>query len=94
MRNARNSSLLAWAALLALATPAGAAPETPAEDCGQAPAQRKTSCYEKALEKVLAKQGTEAALSALERYTKDDPLALREAHPLVPHIGRRSFAFY
>ncbi|MGI8425674.1 MAG: hypothetical protein ACR2M4_03565 [Actinomycetota bacterium] len=42
-------------------------PATPAEDCGQAPAQRKTSCYEKALDKLLAGQGTEAALDRCHR---------------------------
>jgi len=49
-----------------LATPKGL-PATPAEDCGQAPAQRKTSCYEKALDKLLAGQGTEAALDRCHR---------------------------
>lgn len=32
------------------------------EDCRKAPAQHKTSCYEKALDKVLAEQGSEATL--------------------------------
>ena len=94
MRNARNLSLLALAGLIALASTAAAAPAAPAEECGKAPPEGKASCYEKALDGVLADKGTEAALSALERYTKDDPVALREAHPLVHHIGRRSFAFY
>ena len=83
---------LAWCFAL-LATPKGL-PAAPAEECGKAPPEGKATCYEKALDKVLAEQGTEAALTALERYTKDDPVALREAHPLVHHIGRRSFAFY
>ena len=43
---------------------------------------------------MLAEKSTEAALTTLERYTKDDPVALHEAHPFVHHIGRRSFAFY
>ena len=94
MRNARSFGILALAGLIALTSTAAAAPAAPAEECGKAPSEGKASCYEKALDKVLAEQGTEAALSALERYTKDDPVALREAHPLVHHIGRRSFAFY
>jgi hypothetical protein len=80
---------LAWCFAL-LATPKGL-PAAPAEECGKAPPEGKASCYEKALDAVLAEKGTEAALTALERYTKDDPVALREAHPLVHHIGRRSF---
>ncbi|MGH8573784.1 MAG: hypothetical protein ACREX8_14600, partial [Gammaproteobacteria bacterium] len=83
---------LAWCFAL-LATPKGL-PAAPAVACGKTPPEGKAICYEKALDAVLAEKGTEAALSALERYTKDDPVALREAHPLVHHIGRRSFAFY
>jgi hypothetical protein len=79
---------LAWCFAL-VATPRGL-PAAPAEDCGKTAPEGRASCYEKTLDKVLA----EATLYALERYTKDDPVALREAHPLVHHIGRRSFAFY
>ena len=94
MRCAEIPHLVAFAWCFALlATPKGL-PAAPAEECGKAPSEGKASCYEKALDKVLAEQGTEAALSALERYTKNDPVALREAHPLVEHIGRPSFAFY
>ncbi len=56
---------LAWCFAL-LATPKGL-PAAPAEDCGQAPSQRRTSCYEKALDKVLAEQGTEAARDRCHR---------------------------
>jgi hypothetical protein len=67
----------AWCFAL-LATPKGL-PAAPAEQCGKAPPEGKASCYEKALDAVLAEKGTEAALAALERYTKDDSVALREA---------------
>ena len=67
---------LAWCFAL-LATPKGL-PAAPAEECGKAPPEGKASCYEKALDAVLAEKGTEAALTALERYTKDDPVTWSE----------------
>lgn len=54
----------------------------------------KMRCYQGHLETVLQLEGTERALTELEQITAQDPEALREAHPLVHHIGQRSFVRY
>ena len=64
------------------------------EFCRTQPFEAKMQCYQTQLETVLQAQGTEAALTALEQITAQDPEALREAHPLVHHVGQRSFTRY
>lgn len=94
MRHLQNINLLALAGLFAaISTSAETAAAGP-QGCGKEPPAWKISCYEKQLEDLLIREGTEAALAALEAYAKDDSVALHEAHPLVHHIGRRSFAHY
>ncbi|WHZ16660.1 MAG: hypothetical protein OJF52_003510 [Nitrospira sp.] len=66
----------------------------PPEACRTQPFETKMRCYQGHLETVLQVEGTEQALTVLEQITAQDPEALREAHPLVHHIGRRSFARY
>jgi hypothetical protein len=67
---------------------------TAPEACRIQPFEAKMRCYQTHLETVLQMEGTEQALTALERITAQDPEALREAHPLVHHIGQRSFVRY
>ncbi len=62
--------------------------------CRQQASQHVLHCYEAGLEAIIKTEGTERALAALERLTQEDPLALSEAHPLVHHIGKRSFVHY
>ena len=64
------------------------------EACRVQPSEAKMQCYQAHLETVLQAEGTEQALTALEQITAQDPEALREAHPLVHHVGQRSFARY
>ncbi|HMX93602.1 MAG TPA: hypothetical protein PLY42_19695, partial [Nitrospira sp.] len=64
------------------------------ELCRAQPYEAKMECYQQHLEKVLLAEGTEGALTALEQITTQDPEALREAHPLVHHIGQQSFTRY
>jgi hypothetical protein len=56
--------------------------------------QQKIQCYRDYLQTVLDSQGTEQALTALEGITAQDGEAMREAHPLVHHIGQQSFTKY
>ncbi len=79
---------LLWAGGLQAGEPA------PPETCRTQPFEAKMECYQQHLEGVLQAEGTEPALTALEQITAQDPEALREAHPLVHHIGQRSFARY
>jgi hypothetical protein len=62
--------------------------------CTQAQVEDKLRCFQDRLEAVIKTEGTEQALSLLEALTKQDADAEREAHPLVHHIGQRSFAYY
>ena len=71
-----------------------AAGPTVPEDCRALPFDEKMHCYQQRLESVLQTQGTEQALTALEEITAQDPEALREAHPLVHHVGQQSFTRY
>lgn len=66
----------------------------PPETCRTQSFEAKIRCYQMHLETVLQLEGTEQALTVLEQITSQDPDALREAHPLVHHIGQRSFARY
>lgn len=66
----------------------------PAEACRALPFEAKMPCYQTYLETVLTAEGTEQALTALEQVTAQDPEALREAHPLVHHVGQQSFLRY
>jgi hypothetical protein len=74
----------------------GGASEAAGEDpvCNQAQVEAKLRCFQDRLEVVINTEGTEQALSLLETLTMQDADAEREAHPLVHHIGRRSFAHY
>lgn len=62
--------------------------------CRTQPFEAKMQCYQTHLETVLLAEGTEQALTALEQITAQDPEAMREAHPLVHHVGQRSFTRY
>ena len=62
--------------------------------CSQSLVEEKMQCFQERLEAAIKSEGTEHALSLLELWTKQDPDAEREAHPLVHHIGQRSFAHY
>ena len=62
--------------------------------CQAQPFDAKMQCYQRHLETVLQAEGTEQTLTVLEQITVQDPEALREAHPLVHHVGQRSFARY
>lgn len=53
----------------------------------------KRACYQKGLEKILRKHGTEQALTTLEKLTNQDPDVLRNAHPYTHHLGWASFAY-
>ena len=64
------------------------------EACRAQPFDAKMQCYQRHLETVLQAEGTEQTLTVLEQITVQDPEALREAHPLVHHVGQRSFARY
>ncbi|MBX3344226.1 MAG: hypothetical protein R3B11_00055 [Nitrospira sp.] len=79
---------MVWVGVLQAGEPA------PPETCRPQPFEAKMECYQQHLETVLRSEGTESALTALEQITTQDPEALREAHPLVHHIGQRSFAHY
>ena len=71
-----------------------AAEPSPPENCRALALDERMPCYQQQLESVLQIEGTEQALTALEQITAQDPDALREAHPLVHHIGQQSFARY
>lgn len=71
-----------------------AAEPTPPDNCRALLLDKKMRCYQLQLETVLQTEGTEQALTALEQITAQDPEALREAHPLVHHVGQQSFARY
>jgi hypothetical protein len=62
--------------------------------CGRLSVEQKLRCYQERLEAAIQSEGTEQALSLLEALTKQDADAEREAHPLVHHIGQRSFVHY
>jgi hypothetical protein len=62
--------------------------------CNQSSVEEKMRCFQERLELAIKDEGTEQALSLLELWTKQDPDAEREAHPLVHHIGRQSFVHY
>jgi hypothetical protein len=62
--------------------------------CNQSSVEEKMRCFQERLEHAIKDEGTEQALSLLELWTKQDPDAEREAHPLVHHIGRQSFVHY
>jgi hypothetical protein len=64
------------------------------EECREKTSEDKTLCYRQRLEDVLKTQGTEQALTTLERLAEQDPDVLREAHPYAHHLGRISFAHY
>ena len=64
------------------------------EMCAGLMSDEKMRCYRQQLESVLQMEGTEQALTALEQITGQDPEALREAHPLVHHVGQQSFVRY
>ena len=68
--------------------------EVQAGMCREVPADSKMACFQERLEAVVKAEGTEQALTVLQVLTKEDPDAEREAHPLVHHIGQRSFAHY
>ena len=68
--------------------------EVQAGMCREVPADTKMACFQERLEAVVKAEGTEQALTLLQVLTKEDPDAEREAHPLVHHIGQRSFAHY
>ena len=72
----------------------GAAEPSQSETCLFMPSDEKMRCYRQQLESVLQTEGTEQALTALEQITAQDPEALREAHPLVHHVGQQSFVRY
>ncbi len=82
--------------LLVLAGAGGIQAEEAAgpEACRAHAFMEKMACYRAYLETVLNTQGTDQALTALEQITAQDGEALREAHPLVHHIGQRSFHKY
>ncbi len=86
---------LAVFCLLAVWTgPAWAGEDGDLAACRRQPPEHTVHCYEARLDSIVKSQGTEEALLALERLTKEDPAVLAEAHPLVHHIGKRSFAHY
>lgn len=62
--------------------------------CSLSSVDEKMRCFHERLEAAIKSEGTEHALSLLELWTKQDPDVEREAHPLVHHIGRQSFAHY
>jgi len=64
------------------------------EMCAGLMSDEKMRCYRQQLESVLQTEGTEQALTALKQITGQDPEALREAHPLVHHVGQQSFVRY
>ena len=72
----------------------GAAEPSQPETCLFMPSDEKMRCYRQQLESVLQTEGTEQALATLEQITAQDPEALREAHPLVHHVGQQSFVRY
>lgn len=85
--------LLVFAAcLVAPVTQAQAAGGLP--DCHQTLLNEKVACIEAALTRIIETEGTEASLNVLEALTKDDREVLGESHPLVHHIGKRTFARY
>lgn len=94
MRHLQTINLLALAGLLVAISTGVETAAGGSQGCGKEPPARKISCYEKKLETLLVREGTEAALTALEGFAKAEPMALREAHPLAHHIGRRSVAHY
>ena len=64
------------------------------ETCRLPLIEAKMSCFQQQLEDALKTGGTEQALSLLETFAREDSDALRETHPLVHHLGQRSFAHY
>lgn len=64
------------------------------ETCRLPLIEAKMSCFQQQLEDTLKTGGTEQALSLLETFAREDSDALRETHPLVHHLGQRSFAHY
>lgn len=79
-----------WGGLWSAAFAAGESPAV----CDQTVVEEKMRCFQERLEAVIKTDGTEQALSLLEVLTKQDADAEREAHPLVHHVGQRSFAHY
>jgi hypothetical protein len=64
------------------------------ETCRLPVVEAKMSCFQQQLDEALKTGGTEQALSLLETLATEDSDALRETHPLVHHLGQRSFAHY
>ncbi len=64
------------------------------ESCRLPVLEAKMSCFQQQLEEALKTGGTEQALSLLEMFAREDSDALRETHPLVHHLGQRSFVHY
>ncbi|MET0514594.1 MAG: hypothetical protein ABW047_04610 [Nitrospiraceae bacterium] len=64
------------------------------ESCRLPVVEAKMSCFQQQLEEALKTGGTEQALSLLEMFAREDSDALRETHPLVHHLGQRSFVHY
>lgn len=88
-----------WAYLVIFLTCVGPAQSVAADEqglsvCRTRRAAEKVPCIETGLDQLIRTAGTETALTALEVLAKDDPDVLRESHPLVHHVGKRSFAHY
>ncbi|MGZ8394638.1 MAG: hypothetical protein ACXWWJ_07700, partial [Nitrospira sp.] len=85
--------LVMWLGIFCVGGIQAEEPASP-EVCRALSFEAKMPCYQRHLETVLETEGTEQALTALEQIAAQDPEALREAHPLVHHIGQRSFTRY
>jgi hypothetical protein len=72
----------------------GQSTASPSIACWQQTGQDKMRCYQQRLDYILQTQGTEQALTALERFAAQDPDVLRDTHPYAHHLGRASFAHY
>jgi hypothetical protein len=55
---------------------------------------RKAGCYQKKIEALMKKQGTEQALDALSLLAGEDPDILQRAHQYAYFLGWRSFFHY
>ncbi|MFO0773476.1 MAG: hypothetical protein U0172_02265 [Nitrospiraceae bacterium] len=95
------SLALALGCTLGLSTSATAAESTgttpeasPFQACTQPVLPDKVACLEAALSRLIDTVGTETSLTELERLANVDRDVLAESHPLVHHIGKRTFARY
>ncbi|MEW6297342.1 MAG: hypothetical protein AB1671_06320 [Thermodesulfobacteriota bacterium] len=89
--------VLSVALIVTLSTPPAAGEEhtsSPSVACWRQTGEAKTRCYQQRLDYILQTQGTEQALTALERFAAQDPEVLRDAHPYAHHLGRAAFAHY